>query len=357
LACALAAQPTRADNGSSETPIHSGAAGPSYYIGSVYSFSRFSIEGRWVHGEQSLGAGELIEGSPGSTVDVRLFSVGRILLKNSGAARLAVKRTSEDAGSLNLLIASVVNGEMTVQLQQDAKAYIESGGSAFTSSPGAGFVIRIREGRSTIDIVKGAVDVEAQQPQLKFTGRTVQLVGNRIIPVTGAAASTINTNTRSAKRITTRWTRSVTKTSGLTREFSPRLVAFTNQTTLPDEPAANRRVQFETTIGAVDQPTVATPTAASTIVRTNSEGLATVAFNAGPNQGAGTITARILPEPGDPPNTIYDPYVWSVVVKDPGFLRTRNKILFGAAAAATLIISHPWRGKDEIRQQPPPEIQ
>lgn len=345
LACTVAAEPTRADDegGKKASPFYT--MGPSASIGTIYSFSRFSIEGRWAHGEQALWGGELIQGSAGSTVDVRLYSVGRMVVKDAGAARLAVRQTARDDASVHHLIASVINGEMSVQLQQDATAYIESGGSAFSSSPGATFVIRIREGSSTIDVARGTVDVETQQPQLRFTGRTVQSVGNRIIPVTGPAANTINTNTKSAKRIITRWSRSVTKTSSLTRAFSPRFVGFRSQATQTDEPAGNRRVQFETTIGSV------TPV----IARTDADGLANVDFNAGPNQGNGAITARILPEPGDPPNTVYEPYVWSVVVKEPGIWRMRNKLLLGAAAA-TLIIYHPWTGKEPIKQQPPPQI-
>jgi hypothetical protein len=313
-------------------------------IGRVFSLGAFMIDGRSTYGEQAIWGGELIHTTAGSSVNVDIDLVGRITLKNAATARLATTLTShDDATGQHLFVASLIDGEMAVRLQQDAVAYVESCGSAFTSSSGASFTIRVRDGQPLIDTLRGGVNIETLPPMTKFKGRAAQKgPGNIAVP---AAETPINVEANSTKRVVTLWTKLIPSTSSLTKAFSPRLVMFSTQAPQLEVPAANRRVRFEVepSVGTI------TPTEKETVA----DGSVEVTFTAGPNRASGTITAWVLREPGDPQDTDYEKYERPVIVTKPGLFRLRNKLLLGAAAITTVIVIVERPPKGPIQQQPP----
>lgn len=363
LICNLFPTSTFADDESREKTVRLYAIEAFSPIGTIYSLSPFSLDGRRVFGEQSIWGGELIRGSAESAINVRVDSVGRVVLKPATVARLAATRTGLDDVTHPLLVASLVDGDMAVKLEPEASAYIESCGSAFTSSQGASFAIRIREGQPMIDIASGTVVVEPQSPSLRFKGRSVQ-VSTTILtgppPPIPPGADTVDTSTKSRKRVVVYWAKSVPQTSSVTRAFSLQYVAFqdpapqkvapaaaANPATQFEVPAAGRKVHFEV------EPTIGTISPTDAV--TDANGFVAVDFIAGPNPGTGTIRARVLRDPGDPPNTDYEEYTRKVIVRKTPVMKTR-KFQLGAAAAAIVVISHPWN-HGPIKQQPPPVIQ
>lgn len=342
LTCALIPGLARADDGSRERPLRLYATATFGPIGSMYSPNAFAIDGRAAYGERVLWGGELIQAPADSNVEVRLDLVGRIVLKRAATARLSITRTSLDDKSHRLLVASLLNGDMSVKLEQDAGAYIESLGTAFRSSLGANFVISIREGRPAVDIAGGAVSIEAQPPELSFRGRTVDVVNGLPRPVAGS--DTINTNTKKKVRIAIQFTKSSLKRASVTGAFSPRYVTFNNQATQIETPAVGRRVEL-----TVDPPI---GTIAATQPATDVNGVIPTEFTA-LTQGTCVIRARVLREPSDPERTEYNVYERIVIIKKLPIWRTRNLVTAAAAAAIVVIIADPFGG-GPIRLQGPP---
>jgi len=346
LICALVPKPAIADNWSNEKPIRLFATDTFGPIGTTYSPSPFSVDGRSVLGEHAIWGGELIQAPAGANVSVRLDSVGRVVLKSATRARVVTKLTNVDGGTRHLLIASLISGDMAVTLDKDAGAYIESCGTAFTATVGADFVIHAREGSPTFDAASGRVHVEAQPPVLTFTGRSVQLVKGLPQPIAGSDA--MDTRTTSKKRVFIQFRKSARTTSSLTKAFSPQLVMFRSQATQIETPAAFRRVHLE-----VD---AAVGTIFPTDAVTDINGVVSAELTAGSNEGTGLIRAKVLRDPGDPINTDYPEYTRRVTVRKLPFWRTRNQLLLGAAAAAVVVVVSP-RNNGSLKQQPPPQVQ
>jgi hypothetical protein len=327
LICGLVPKPALADNWSNEKPIRLFATDTFRPIGTTFSLSPFSVDGRSVLGEHAIWGGELIQAPAGANVSVRLDSVGRVVLKSATLARVGTKLTNVDGDTRHLLIASLISGDMAVTLDKHAGAYIESCGTAFTSTVGADFVIHAREGSPTFDAASGRVHVEAQPPVL---------------------SDAIDTRTTSKKRVFIQFRKSARTTSSLTKAFSPQLVMFRSQATQIETAAAFRRVHLE-----VD---AAVGTIFPTDAVTDINGVVPAELTAGSTEVTGVIRAKVLRDPLDPPNTDYPEYTRRVTVRKLTFWRTRNKLLLGAAAAAVVVVVSP-RNNGSLRQQPPPQIQ
>jgi hypothetical protein len=347
LICTMLPKPAIADDGSAERPIRLYASEQFGPIGRLYSLSPLFIDGRSTHGEKPIWGGELIRTTAGSIVDVNIDLVGRIRLKNAATVRVAALLTTREvARAQHLFVASLIDGDMGVRLQQTAGAYIESCGSAITSSEGASFTIRVRDGQALIDTLSGAVSINTLPPSTTFKGRAAAQAGPGRIPVP-VAETPIKVEANATKRVLTLWSKLIPKVSSLTRAFSPRLVSYSTQVPQPDLPAANRRVHFEVegSIGTI------TPAEAFT----DANGAVEVSLIAGPNRASGKIKAWILPEPGDPGDTTYEKYERAVIVTKAGVFRLRNQLI-GAAAVATIIVVVERPQKGPIQQQPPAVI-
>lgn len=351
LTCALVPIRARADERAEAKLIRSDATERFGPIGKVawnsLGGSSVQINGRMVPDEQVIWNGDLIEATGNAKPHLLLDSLGQIALRSGAQVRLASNISRRDDNDVHpVLIATLISGDLAVNLQQNAVAYIEAGGSVITTTPGAQFSIGIREGQPVIDTIRGTVSTEFQRPT--FKGRAARKgPGNVFVPV---AEGPVRAKTKSSKPVDTLWSKLLPQTSSLRRTFAPRFVMVSNSRTQAEKPAALRLVHFE-----VDPPSlgVIIPTDKAT----ETDGGVEVDFVAGPNQGNGTIRARIVPDPRqDPPGTDYQEYTRPVIVTRPGFF-SRNKLWIAVGAAAivvTCVVACPK--SKPLQQQPPPNI-
>src|SRR6185503_4501997 len=107
-------------------------------IGSISdaSFDKQSvvINGRAVYGEQMIWGGEFIQSRAGQSVRVSFDSIGEVTLADNAMVRFGKSHGSPDDTGRNVLVASLVNGSLSVKLDRDAGAHIEAAGSRFIAS-------------------------------------------------------------------------------------------------------------------------------------------------------------------------------------------------------------------------------
>jgi hypothetical protein len=306
------------------------------------------IDGRPAYGEQWIWGGELIQTAVGSTVRVDIDRVGLITLKNAAVARLAT------ATRPHLVVASLIGGDMAVRLQQGAVAYIESCGSAFKSSSGASFDVRTRNGKASLDITTGTVDVE-QRRRTTIRATTVRLDPNKRPVSIGTVP--LDTKTGQSAQAISQWRKYYegTGTSGQIMSFAPRIVLANyhpaQQPAQTDEPAVRRTVNFR-----LEPPTLGTIDPQG---QTDGQGVVSVTFRAGRAQASGEIVADIVPDSSDPPGTFYEQYRRPVNVIRVFWTRTRILIAAGAVAAVSGCLAaggcRPNPNK-QLQQAPPPVI-
>ncbi|MCI0489848.1 MAG: hypothetical protein L0229_24925 [Blastocatellia bacterium] len=154
------------DDRAAQKPIRLQAFAWTGPIGEVESMGRVKINGREACAGISIWGSELIEAPAGNDVSVSLRAMGRVTLKNRTIARLtAAPALFDDGTSGGLLIATLIDGDMIVSLQEDAEAYVEACGSVFTASRGAGFSVQAHEGRAAFHTLTGHVRSEVQEPK------------------------------------------------------------------------------------------------------------------------------------------------------------------------------------------------
>jgi hypothetical protein len=128
----------------------------------------------------------LLQSTIGTKVDVPLESIGAVRLEGGTAVRLAAKRTSRQDGLSGLtLIASLAKGEIFVELDPTANAYVRAAGYEYTSSDGAVFQASVREGRAYLTAKSGVVSSEPQGAQHQYTIKPVGHGSNIRVPAGG----------------------------------------------------------------------------------------------------------------------------------------------------------------------------
>lgn len=315
LTCTLAPRLTRADDGSQERPIHLYATATPEPIGAIYSLTPFVIAGRLVYGGQTIWGGELIQAPTDSSVRVQLDSIGQVTIANGAAARLARRFTGSDGRSL--LIASLVNGHMSVDLLQNAGAYIESSGSVFKASSGAHFRVGIREGRAIVDAASGEVQIDTQAQQ---RGLKIRLVEPNPDPLKPPIDLGLRLDVEKRTTRETQWQ-----------------VTDEHDKPVPDIPL------ILTVTGNVGR----FGNAATFSGTTNAQGIVNAPFTAGSSPGNDVINARI-------PGTDTSENA-RVTVKSKSH-SMRNRILIGAGVLATTLIVIKTRDDGPIEQSPPPTV-
>jgi len=131
------------------------------------------INGQAASAGQPVWSGDLVQSDAGARVSVSLDSIGAIRLAGDVYVRLAAGRFTQTDGSRALtLIASLARGEISVDLQETAGAYLRAAGSAYACSQGAEFKASVKEGRALIAVKSGEVRAEPQA-QHQYTIRPV----------------------------------------------------------------------------------------------------------------------------------------------------------------------------------------
>lgn len=192
LSVCLAPGSARADTGNHEAdrPIHLYATafqGPIGRMASgVLAQGSLMINGHNASAGQPVWSGDLLQSGAGSRVCVPLDSIGEVKLAGATMVRLAVNRSTRDDGVSGLtLIASLTQGEISVELERSANAYVRAAGAEYASSEGAAFLTSVRDGCASIAVKSGEVRPLGQGAQHQYTIRPVGHGSNIRVPAGG----------------------------------------------------------------------------------------------------------------------------------------------------------------------------
>lgn len=312
------------DSTDTERPIRLYASARFGPIGSITdtSFAKqpVVINGRAVYGEQMIWGGEFIQSRAGQSVRVSFDSIGTVILADNAMVRFGTSHGTPGETGRNVLIASLMNGSLSVKLDEDAGAHIEAGGSRFTASQNAQFRVNVNQGRAALAHTAGTVTVEQPTVQQKFTLR----------PPAGQG-STLSVSARSTRQIQIQ-------------------VTDENDRPVPDLP-----ILFS--LGDPCLGSIGLGAGAGTLFtsKTDNRGVATVPWIAGAAKCAGTIVAKVE---GTENSFTYR----AQVASSSGFWTARNTTLVIAAAAAAgiitgVVVANNGNGDEPIRQVPPPQVE
>ncbi len=292
-------------------------------IGSISdaSFDKQSvvINGRAVYGEQTIWGGEFIQSRAGQSVRVSFDSIGEVTLADNAMVRFGTSHGSPDDTGRNVLVASLMNGSLSVKLDRDAGAHIEAAGSRFIASPNAHFRISVKEGQATLARATGTVMIEQPPVQQRYTLR----------PPAGQG-STLSVSARSTRQIQIQ-------------------VTDENDRPVPDLP-----ILFS--LGDPCLGSIGIGAAAGTLFtsKTDNRGIAAVPWITGAAKCAGTIVAKVE---GTENSFTYR----AQVSASTGFWSARNITILSAIAAGGIVtgfvVANNGNDQEPIRQVPPPRVE
>jgi hypothetical protein len=296
-----------------DRPIRLYATAESGPIGRMESFTAARVNGLRSNQDQLIWGGEILQAPPDRGARVWLDGVGQVTLNSGAIAKLTVTpKRFDDTINGALLIASLIKGNVTVKLGQTAEAYVEASGSALVASRGASFRVGTGESGPLFEAMTGAVSVEAQLPQGRYSIR----------PVAGRA----NISVRNRQ----------------TREVQVQ-VTDENDKPVPDVAVVFSLGGSGATLGAG---------ATTVTVTTNALGVATATVT-GTAQGASSVTATIA-------GTNVSTTIGVTTVAAAGILTGTTIGIVAAAAAgtvATVVVVDQVKGNDnagDITQTGPP---
>jgi len=127
-------------------------------IGTIESSGEVVINGRTIYGKGTVWDGELLQAPAEASARVSLEAVGTVTLMNGAMVKLATAATLLGAEAKGpALVATVIGGEVTVNLRPEASAYLQIAGSAFTAPKGTSFRAAVRDGKAVVDGASGMV--------------------------------------------------------------------------------------------------------------------------------------------------------------------------------------------------------
>jgi hypothetical protein len=316
------------DNADTERSIRLYASARFGPIGHIRSNSLSSgtvaIDGRIAQGDAPIWGGELIKAIADRKVSVKIDSIGQVSLASGAMVRLGTARTAANEGSYEVLVASLIGGNIEVKLDATAGAYVEAAGSTYISGPGASFRAGIEGDRATLVTVTGVVRVQDPVPPQDVKIRIVDELGRPV-----ASGSQLSVRARSTRQIQVQ-------------------VTDKNDKPLPDLP-----VLFS--LGDPCLGSLGLGVAAGSTFRqkTDKRGIAAVPLVAGAARCAASVLAKVE-------GTNASVSIQTNVVQQKGFWNTQNTLLVvaagaGAGVAAGLIVAN--QGNNEpIRPVPPPQV-
>jgi uncharacterized protein YaiE (UPF0345 family) len=324
LITGLAINPVRAggDDLNAAPPIRLYASAHFGPIGAIKGAAPGSnpvvINGRLAASEQMIWAGELIEAPVDRSVRVSFDSIGQVTLDRGAMARFGTALADPNDSGRHVLIVSLINGKLQVKLDQDAGAYVEAGGSSFTSSRNARFNVDVQEGIAAVETVSGTVTAW-QQP-----------AGARryILRPPAGQGATLSVAARSTRQVQIQ-------------------VTDENDRPIPDLP-----LLFS--LGSPCLGSLGIGAGAGTLFRekTDNRGIATVPWIAGAARCAGSIIIKVEGTDAS--------FTYQTQVRQQSFWSARNSLLVGAAAAAAagagFAIANSGGNKESITPVPPPVV-
>ena len=176
LTVVLVPRSARAESGdqAGDRPIHlyaTASVGPIGRIGSdPVRSSSLLINGQPVTAGQLVWSGDLLQSSPGAKACVPLDSIGQVRVGGGTTLRLAARPSSREDGTKGLtLVASLAQGEIAVELQPSANAYVRAARTEYESSSGASFKASVKNGIGSVEVKSGVVQPETQGAQHQYT--------------------------------------------------------------------------------------------------------------------------------------------------------------------------------------------
>ncbi|HLG18166.1 MAG TPA: hypothetical protein VJH03_27240 [Blastocatellia bacterium] len=180
--CVRAAEPPRSDDWRAAAASYE--YGP---MGAVAGIGEVFINRRTARGDQLVWRGDLVATAPGARAAVMLNLGGQLALGEGTAVRISEGVIATEGGTrAPILIASLVAGDVVVRLGSQTSAYIEAGGSAFRSTPGAAFRIAVSGSGAVAEASVGEVLAEAPPflPNCLLSRVRKDVRTGRLVPVT-----------------------------------------------------------------------------------------------------------------------------------------------------------------------------
>jgi hypothetical protein len=131
-------------------------------VGTIDSPSLIMINGRETQGSKVIWSGDLLELPTDTSARLILDFMGVLALAGGAIVRLSTSSASLQDGEGRVLIASLMDGDMVVDLRHGGDVYIEAGQSIITASGKVSFRIRVRNGIEKVDALKGEVAIQAR---------------------------------------------------------------------------------------------------------------------------------------------------------------------------------------------------
>lgn len=326
LAVGLAPIRISAEGGSDqERPIRLYSTATGAPIGSItgdpIGARAVAINGRVTRGDQLLWGGELLQALSNESVRVAFDDVGSLTLESGAAVRISTSRAAAGADSQRMLVASLIRGDISVKLNDQAGAYVEASGSAFTASSGAKFQIAIRDNRAVVNTSVGEVKEVRLVRQADLRIRALDELGRPI-----ASGSQFSVRARSTRQIQIQVTDS------------------------NDRPVNNVAVVFA--LGDPCLGTFGVGAGAGTNRRetTDNRGIAAVPLTTGTAKCVGALTATIE-------GTNISLSLQVQVGGGAGFWNARNtSVVAGVIGGAAVGVYYGTRKQEEITPVPPPVV-
>ena len=295
-------------------------------VGRVDSLAPIMINRRETQGSEVIWSGDLIELLTDASARLTPEFSAAIVLSRGAVVRLStVPAGLHESGFV--LIASLIDGDMVVDLRQGGEVFIEAGRSIITAAGEAHLRLRVQGGVEAVGGVSGKVTIQARpKRQLKsvvvdpaapsLSAASVQSGRDKPLPLVGKAMA----------RIERRRSNQAMLQTSLRRYRA-------GQSDIVDVPAPGRLLKFE-----VDPPTLGTCVPPSE--STDQNGEIRFGFRAASVRSTttGTIRARIADlNPAE--ETILEEQALTItVVKRSFWQRHRIKLLTAAAVIVTAII-------------------
>jgi len=311
-------------------------------IGRAYSLGGISINGRAVYGEQMIWDGDLLQAADDASARVLLSSVGHVALERGAMLRLATLVSTAGETTAQVLIVSLLSGNIAVHLEEGVSAYVEACESIFIASSGAKFRVEIRANHAVAALMRGTLT------QGLVTRRTYHV--RLVKPVLSANQDMVVKKGQTARneyQVDKSETKEKKGASDLRVSFTRGAESAEVQAAV-ETPAPSKRVQFTLgqNIGELS----------SSITTTDSQGRARVTFRAR-RLGDADLTATVidLKHTEDEIEDVIPKIVHIRVVK--GVFWTKKKLLITAAGIGGVVCIFACSPKTRpLRQEPPPII-
>ncbi|MEW6730077.1 MAG: hypothetical protein AB1489_01950 [Acidobacteriota bacterium] len=264
-------------------------------IGRIDSLGTFSVNGRLMGGNSSIRGGDLLQTFDDTGASVEFPVLGKAQLTKGTVVRFYQgARKIDTESSEQILMITLLSGNLAVDLKPTISAYLQAGEAIFTTIEGARFRTKFSNGQIAVYGEPGTINdstgISPQSSTQKYFLRPV-----------GMGAS-VSVRARSTRQIQ---------------------IQVTDE---HDKPVPDLPIFFLLGSGK-SFGSLGSMASASMTTTTNNQGIASITFNAGDTPGSTNITATV-----EGTN-----YSWTgeiVITKAVGFWTMKKTLLVTAAAAA-----------------------